>query len=211
MYPYSHRQVIVALPTGPQVGVDEEMVDVIKELWRLDLHTTACCQGSKGPTTRSSVLASLGYVAFGSVVEAALLYGICHDNPSDQTHVIICNGAGTVRFANREIPHILGVLAGIRGPLPISRTGVESFQEQLFNNMIARESVRRVALSADDWEHLHSDKCEPNCHNKRNVKGLPYYPLERGETSPHATIDAAVLDIDRAVVGDYSDEPVEAK
>lgn len=40
-----HKQIYIHCPWNDQeIGIDEDIVELIKELWRLDIKTTTCCQ-----------------------------------------------------------------------------------------------------------------------------------------------------------------------
>lgn len=40
-----HKQIYINCPwSGEEVGIDEDIVELIKELWRLDIRTNTCCQ-----------------------------------------------------------------------------------------------------------------------------------------------------------------------
>jgi len=40
-----HKQTYIVCPwSGEEVGIDEDIVELMKELWRLGIRTTTCCQ-----------------------------------------------------------------------------------------------------------------------------------------------------------------------
>jgi len=40
-----HKQIYINCPwTGEEVGIDEDIAELLKELWRLDIRTRTCCQ-----------------------------------------------------------------------------------------------------------------------------------------------------------------------
>ncbi len=47
-----HKEINITCPwTREEIGIDEEMVGLVTELWRLDIRTNTCCQGSSSDKT----------------------------------------------------------------------------------------------------------------------------------------------------------------
>jgi len=67
--PLIHPHETLTTPTGERVKIDTEMIPVIRELWRLGLATTGCCQdvGQATAGVRAQSDTSLGYGADGFI------------------------------------------------------------------------------------------------------------------------------------------------
>ncbi len=71
MLEIEHKQVYIHCPWNDQeIGIDEDIVELIKELWRLDIRTTTCCQdASHGKKPDRDVWIDLEYDSFPAFSE----------------------------------------------------------------------------------------------------------------------------------------------
>lgn len=69
-----HEKTNICCPwSGQEIGIDEGIVELIKELWRLDIRTTTCCQdASRGKKPDRDVWIDIEYDSFPAFAEVLM-------------------------------------------------------------------------------------------------------------------------------------------